>query len=147
MTQPSWWQRNWKWFVPTGCATIVVLFGAFAATVFFFASSMMTSSDAYADALAAIRTHPDVIEAIGTPIEPDGFTGGSIKTTPSSGNADLRIPVAGPKGKATIYVVATKSAGEWAMRTLVVELEDGTRINLLGGESDPGDPAADDPDA
>jgi hypothetical protein len=143
MENPTWWQRNWKWFVPTGCLTIALLAGGLVATIFFFATSMMQSSDAYANAMAAARSHPEVVAAIGTPIEPDGFTGGSINTSPTSGKADLSIPVAGPKGKATVYVVAEKRTGEWRMRELVVQLENGTRIDLLDDE----DPAADEPDA
>jgi len=27
----NWWTRNWKWFVPTGCLTILALFLVFVA--------------------------------------------------------------------------------------------------------------------
>jgi hypothetical protein len=40
-----------------------------------------------------------------------------------SGDADLTIPISGPKGKGTIYAVATKSAGEWTYSKLVVKID------------------------
>ena len=48
-----------------------------------------------------------------------------------SGNADLTIPISGPKGKGTLYVVATKSAGEWTYSKLVVKIDStGETIDL-----------------
>jgi len=134
MSEPSWWQRNWKWFVPAGCGTLVLLFAVMVGSIFWFATSMMRSSEAYAQAFAAATTHPAVVEALGTPIEPDGFTGGSIETTPSSGNADLKIPIAGPRGNATVYVVAVKQTGRWIMKELVVDLPGGDRVDLLADD-------------
>ena len=136
MNEPSWWQRNWKWFVPVGCGTLVLMFAIFVASVFFMATSMMTSSEAYAKAMAAVQAHPAVASALGEPIEVDGFVGGSIDTTPSSGKADLSIPVAGPRGKGTVYAVARKHTGEWTLRELVIELSTGERIDLLADAAD-----------
>jgi hypothetical protein len=31
---PNWWSRNWKWFVPVGCLSLILLFCAFIAVVF-----------------------------------------------------------------------------------------------------------------
>ncbi|MBN1449001.1 MAG: hypothetical protein JXA28_13810, partial [Bacteroidetes bacterium] len=46
--------------------------------------------------------------------------------------ADISIPISGPRGEATIYAVARKSAGKWTYQSLAVEIE-GTAesINLL----------------
>jgi len=32
----NWWSRNWKWFVPTGCLTLILLFSLFLALIFTF---------------------------------------------------------------------------------------------------------------
>ena len=42
------------------------------------------------------------------------------------------IPISGPKGKGTIYFVASKFAGEWTFSKLIVEVEKtGERIDLI----------------
>ncbi|CAD5343311.1 hypothetical protein FLA105535_03309 [Flavobacterium bizetiae] len=108
----SWWERNWKWFVPTGCVSILLIFVVFIASIFFGVTSMMTNSDAYKGAMIEAQKNKQVIEKLGSPIEDDGMTSGSINTTNDSGNCDLQIPIKGPKGKATLFVVAQKK-GTW----------------------------------
>ncbi len=43
----------------------------------------------------------------------------------ASGQADIAIPISGPKGKATIYAVATKSGGKWTYSKLTVQVVGG----------------------
>jgi hypothetical protein len=61
---------------------------------------------------------------------------GNINVNGSSGHADLAIPVSGPEGSGTIYVVASKSAaGQWTILRLVVEVkETNERIDLLAND-------------
>jgi hypothetical protein len=128
----SWWSRNWKWFVPVGCLSAIVLVVAFVAVIVVFVFSIMKSSDVYKEALAAATTNEIVIEALGTPIEPGLVISGNINVSGSSGDADIAIPISGPLGEATIYAVAAKSAGEWEYSMLVVQLEEtGEQIDLL----------------
>jgi hypothetical protein len=116
----SWWERNWKWFVPTGCVSILLIFVVFIATIFFGVTSMMTNSDAYKGAMTEVQKNKLVIEKLGTPIEDDGMTSGSINTTNNdSGNCNLQIPIKGPKGKATLFVVAEKK-GTWKYSEMTV---------------------------
>ena len=43
------------------------------------------------------------------------------------------MPLKGPQGKATLYVVAEKSAGRWSYEVLELEVEaTGERIDLSG---------------
>ncbi len=128
---PSWWSRNWKWFVPVGCLSMILLFCAFIAVVFTAASGMMKSSDAYKAGLARAQASAAVTEALGSPIAPGWFTSGSVNLTGGSGEAHLEIPISGPKGKGTVYVEGTKSAGEWTYSKLeVVIAASGARIDL-----------------
>ncbi|MBF4483989.1 cytochrome c oxidase assembly factor Coa1 family protein [Flavobacterium sp. CSZ] len=116
----SWWERNWKWFVPTGCVSILLIFVVFIASIFFGVTSMMTNSDAYKGAMTEVQKNKLVIEKLGTPIEDDGMTSGSINTTNNdSGNCNLQIPIKGPKGKATLFVVAEKK-GTWKYSGMTV---------------------------
>lgn len=129
----GWLGRNWTWFVPAGCLSIIVLvLGGFALLVVS-AFGIMKSSDAYKDAMARVTADTAVQAALGTPIEAGRFVTGNINVNGPSGQANLSIPVSGPKGKAKVQVVATKSAGKWMFSTLVVETEGtGERIDLLG---------------
>jgi cytochrome oxidase complex assembly protein 1 len=135
MEQPqkkSWWSRNWKWFVPIGCLGLLVIgvgvIVLFVSIIF----GALKSSDAYTQALAKARANPAVISELGQPIEPGWLVSGSVNVSGPSGNADLSIPVSGPKKSGTIYVVARKSAGEWQFNRLEVDVEGrGSRINLL----------------
>ncbi len=134
MPQPSWWNRNWKWFVPTGCLFIVVLTIASVAALTSFVFGMMKSSDAYGHAMTTARANPAVVEALGSPITEGFFVSGEVNVNGASGKADLAIPVTGPKASGTIFVDARKSAGEWQYTTLVVEVEPGKeRIDLIDG--------------
>ncbi len=129
---PNWWSRNWKWFVPTLCLLLLLAFCAFIGLIFFGVTSMMKSSDAYQMAVYETRNSPDVISKIGEPIVEGFFTTGSINTNGGSGSADMAIPISGPKGEATVYASATKSAGKWKFSDLVVEIENTQdRIDLL----------------
>lgn len=128
----NWWSRNWKWLVPSGCLTILLLFAVFIFAIISFAFGIMKSTDVYKDALAQVRADPAVIEALGSPIKDGMILSGSTNVNGASGKADLAIPISGPKGKGTIYVVAEKSAGLWNYSILAVEIsETKKRIDLL----------------
>jgi hypothetical protein len=121
----NWWQRNWKWFVPTGCLTFIALGVLFVVCIVFFVFSVLKSSDAYKTAVARAKNDERVIAALGTPIREGMFASGKANVNGPSGEADLAIPISGPKGKATIYAVATKSAGTWTFSKLAVQVEGG----------------------
>src|SRR6266513_5326964 len=128
----NWWTRNWKWFVPTGCLTIVVLFVAFVGSIVMIVFSAMKSTDPYKDAFAKAKMHPAVIEALGSPIKEGFFVSGNTNVNGAAGEADLAIPISGPKGKGTIYVKAAKSLGRWNYSGLIVEIEKThQRLDLL----------------
>jgi len=130
--RPNWWKRNWKWFVPLGCLSIAVLFVVFVGSVALIVFSAVKSTDVYKDALARAKAHPAVTEALGSPIQEGFLVSGNTNVNGASGEANLSIPVAGPKGKGTIYLAATKSLGRWNYSGLVLEIAaTHQRIDLL----------------
>ena len=133
----NWWQRNWKWFVPTGCLTLIALAVMFVVCIVFFVFSVMKSSDAYKLAVARAKSDQRVVAALGAPISEGLFTSGKTNVNGPSGEADIGIPISGPKGKATIYAVATKSEGTWSFSKLNVKINaTGETIDLNeGGET------------
>jgi hypothetical protein len=133
-TRPNWWKRNWKWFVPLGCFSIAVLFVIFIGSIALIVFIAIKSTDVYKDALARAKANSAVIEAVGSPITEGFLVSGNTNVNGASGEANLSIPISGPKGKATIYVAATKSLGQWNYSGLVAEIEKThQRINLLQG--------------
>ncbi|OMQ13684.1 cytochrome c oxidase assembly factor Coa1 family protein [[Flexibacter] sp. ATCC 35103] len=128
----SWWERNWKWLVPTGCVSILLIFVLFIAGIFFGVTSMMTNSDVYKGTMNEVQHNQLVIEKLGTPIEDDGMTSGSINTTNNDrGNCNLQIPIKGPKGQAIVFVVAEKK-GVWKYSEMTVFIKaTKEEINLL----------------
>jgi hypothetical protein len=123
-----------KWVVLGcgGCALLVVLLAAFVAAVLGIAFTAVKSSDAYRTAVERASEHPLVIDALGEPIEDGLLVTGSVNVSGSSGEASLAIPISGPKGRATVYVEAQKSAGEWHFQVLEVEIAGRSgRIDLL----------------
>jgi cytochrome oxidase complex assembly protein 1 len=136
--QPSWWNRNWKWALPVGCLVLLLpplLLTGFVGGILAIVFGSIKSTDIYEEALARARAHPAVIEALGEPVEDRWWMSGQINTSGPSGSADIAIPLRGPKGKATVYAVASKSAGRWEYHTLEVEVEGRPeRIDLLAAE-------------
>jgi len=81
-------------------------------------------------ALDRAKNDQRVVAALGTPIRDGMVPSGNTKVSGSSGEADLAIPISGPKGKATINVIGTKSAGEWTFSKLSVQVDGGEAIDL-----------------
>lgn len=118
--------------------TMILLAIGFFALIFVLVFSAMKSSDAYKEALQRAQTNPAVIEALGTPIKDGMFVSGNTKVENGVGEADLSIPITGPKGSGTIYAVATKSGGNWTYTKLEVEIKGRSeRIDLLPAEPAP----------
>jgi len=127
--RPGWWSRNWKWFLPTGCCLgsllgivlAIAIFGAGIIGLVSGISKVLKSSEPYQAAVAQARANDKVTSALGTPIE-EGFPMGSVNTNNDAGDADLKIPISGPKGKGTIFVVATRSSGKWTYSKMSVTI-------------------------
>ncbi|WP_203323218.1 cytochrome c oxidase assembly factor Coa1 family protein [Pseudoxanthomonas beigongshangi] len=136
---PNWWSRNWKWFVPTLVVTGMALVAAFILAIMSFVFSMMKSSEPYQTGLSRARADAAVVAALGEPITPGYFVQGNIDGSAASGEANLAIPLKGSRGAATLYVEASKRAGEWQYETLVVALDGGQRIDLRDEDDDAGE--------
>jgi hypothetical protein len=105
-----------------------------------FVFGMMKSSEPYQHAVALASHDARVSAQLGAPITPGWFASGSINVSGSGGDAEMAIPLKGPAGHGTVYVVAKKSAGEWRYQRLEVEIEGAPgRVNLLPSPPEPED--------
>jgi len=129
----SWWKRNWKWVVPTGgCLTIIILFIILAGAAVFGITKAFSGTEPYQESIAKTQNNEQVIELLGEPIETDGIMQGSINFSNNDGSANIRIPIKGPKGEGTIYVVGEKLDGIWNYSELEVRIDQNNEtINLL----------------
>jgi hypothetical protein len=119
------WKRNLGIAVGFAAVLMVVLF------------VILGDSDVSRMAIAAAESNPIVRERLGEPVQRGFFTSGTIEISGSSGHADLSIPVSGPRGKATIYAVAKKSAGLWKFESLDIAFhQTSERMTLLNEEAD-----------
>lgn len=130
--QKGWFGRNWKWFIPTGCLSIILIVVACVGAVVYFALGSIKSSYIYQEALNKAKSNSAVVSQLGEPIEAGWQISGNINVNGESGNADVKIPVSGPKKSGAIYATAIKKQGKWDFSALELEIEgEAKRINLL----------------
>jgi hypothetical protein len=124
----NWLGRNWKRLL----AAVFVCGIVFVVGIFALIMSAMRSSDVVKEAVARARSNAVLAQRLGAPIGEGWFVGGSINVSPGSGDADLSVPISGPKGKGTVYVTAQKTAGTWAYSLMVATVEGSSeKIDLL----------------
>ncbi len=131
--QKNWFGRNWKWAVPSlGCLTIIIVIIALAATMVTKVTGLFKDSAPYAVGMETLLKNELVIEKLGEPIEAKGMFQGNIVYSNDDGSADIKIPVKGPKGEATLLVIAEMKNDVWTYQTMEVTFNDSdVIINLL----------------
>ncbi len=129
-TQRGWLARNWKWLLATlFLGGLVLMFGFFALIM-----GAIRSSDVAKASVATAQSNRQVVQQLGAPIEEGWLLSGSVNVSNASGDADLSVPISGPKGKGTVYVTARKSAGRWHYSVMQVAIDGSDeRIDLLAG--------------
>lgn len=124
----GWLGRNWKRLL----AAVFLCGVVFVVGIFTLIMSAMRSSDVAKEAFARAQSNAVVAQRLGAPISEGWFVGGSINVSPGSGDADLSVPISGPKGKGTVYVTAQKTAGTWAYSLMLATVEGSNdKIDLL----------------
>jgi hypothetical protein len=124
----GWFSRNWKWFVPTLLIVFLVLPVALLASIF----AAMKNLDVAKESLLRAQKNALVVQKLGTPIAEGWLVSGSFNISPTSGDADLAVPISGPKGQGKIYVTAQKRAGLWSYSVMEAAIDGSDqRINLL----------------
>jgi hypothetical protein len=120
-----------------GCLVLALVGAAFGLGLAGLIFTGLKTSGPYAQALELARQSHEVVEALGEPIEAGWLASGSVHITGSSGEAELSIPIHGPRNRGTIHVIAEKRAGQWEFELLEVEVEgQSERIDLLSPEPD-----------
>src|SRR4051812_428590 len=119
-----------KWLF-IGCGGGLVLMVALVCGILALAFGALRNAEVVRMAVTRASANPEVRAALGTPLKTGWMVSGSINVSGPSGNADMSVPVSGPKGSGTIYLVARKSAGQWTFQQLEVAVgERPERIRL-----------------
>ena len=130
---PSWFSRNWPWFVPVGCVGTLALFAVFGVGIAMTVFGTMKNSEPYTTALTRARANPRVVAALGTPIKESFYVLGRINEGTRSGSTSLVIPISGPKAKGRLFVNGVETNGEWKYLIMYVRVRGSTKnIDLLG---------------
>jgi hypothetical protein len=85
--------------------------------------SFMRSSDVCKEAVAKAQESSRVQFALGEPIVQGMWMSGNISTVNDRGQANITIPISGPKGSGSIHAVATKANGVWTFSVLTVRVD------------------------
>jgi hypothetical protein len=132
--QRTWWQRNWKWVVATAAIAAFLLFALFVGGVLWLARAAMQNNDVHRTAMERVSRSAEATALLGEPIEAGFLSSGSIKVDGRSGDADLAIPVSGPRGEGTVSVIARKKGGAWYFDELEFRPAGGDAIDLRSQE-------------
>lgn len=111
-----------------GCGIAVACGVMFVIGIFAVVFFSLGHSDAATQSFARARDSKAVQARLGTPIEKGTMTSGSINVNGSQGNANVTIPISGPKGKGSIHAVAHKENGKWIFTVLTVSIEGSSMV-------------------
>lgn len=123
---PGWFGRNWKWFVPVGCVTVLLLAVGVAAVIGYGVLGMYENSSLAVpkrDALAAAQASPAVKQALGEPMEMGFMMSGTISVNDDRGQADVSYPIHGPRGKGRVKLVGELEDGRWVYSVLEAQIQ------------------------
>jgi hypothetical protein len=118
--QKSWLEQHPRWKIPLGCLTLIFLIGVFVTALLTIITTSFRSSDVYKQAMAKATEDLQVREQIGEPVQSAWILRGQLHVNGRSGDADLSIPISGPRGEGLIRAVAYKTEGVWRFTYLQV---------------------------
>ncbi len=103
----------------------------FIGTLFLFLRNSGFKAAAANPAIYQAQTDARVVALLGIPIQPGWPIRGKLSTRKGFGNADLRIPLSGPRGKGLLLEWAQLQRGKWHICSLVFNSATGGQINLV----------------
>jgi hypothetical protein len=137
----SFWTNPWTCGVAGCCLGCVLIPVIFVAAVGGGAYWMMARSGALGvrdEAIARARAHPQVVEALGEPMEVGWLRDSSIHIDDDFGRARFSLPLSGPLGSGRLHVEAERRDDDWEIQTMELDVEGRAEpIDLLAGEPPP----------
>lgn len=122
MTHRIMTRRDWRAIAP--CLLLLVACDAEFSSAYF-------RGEPTRSAYARLQAHADAQRALGTPMTIAFASNGQVSGDRDSGTANESIAVAGPRGRGTLHVEATKRAGQWKIEALALQRPGQPDIDLL----------------
>jgi hypothetical protein len=128
--------RFGMWLIPLGCLAVLLVCGGMVTIVGTMIFSMLRNAEPCQEAVRRAEGNTVVVDALGTPIKQGWVVRGSIVMQNNDGQANLEVPIWGPKGRGTVHVVASRRGGVWFYSEMDVAIEGRTEhVNLLPGST------------
>lgn len=129
-----WWKRNWRWFVPALGCLFPLLVGILCVSLLLAGlTTALRRAPLYQEALRRAQNDPEVVRLLGQPITPRGRLKGSMTQRRNGVEAaEMTVPLAGPRGRATLRLAGNQAGERLSYAALTVTPErGGARIDLL----------------
>ena len=95
----------------------------------------LLKGEAYQLSLEELKESPLIAEYYGEPLQPSWYVLGKVNLNGDGGFAAREYKVEGPLSSGTVYVYATRSAGEWDLvKVMVASQSDGDEISVVDEE-------------
>ena len=118
-------------FIGCGCVLVMILSLGGCVTLTFGLFYLIKTTEPYQYGLEQAQQHPEVIQILGEPITDGWWISGNIETNNSSGTADISIPLGGPRGNGTLFVIGDKEAGKWTYSRIRFQADSGEEVELI----------------
>lgn len=128
MENQNWWQRNWKWVIPT-LGFFLILMGLLFTTDI--DENVSDIAKAYADpqlvenALIKAQTNKEVQQLLGTlySIDKMAIFEGNVKYSNNNTSVDISVRVKGDKGKGRIRIIAERIGEVWEYKKISIGIK------------------------
>ncbi|XP_032340171.1 cytochrome c oxidase assembly factor 1 homolog isoform X1 [Camelus ferus] len=109
------------------------------ALLYYLIQKTFSRASYYQLALEQLRSHPEALEALGTPLQVHHLRLTDKDNFVDIADAKLKIPVSGPRAEGHLYVNSSRDAPfkRWNLQEVFLELKDGQQIPVFkpGGEN------------
>jgi hypothetical protein len=135
-------RRRRRVLIASSVVWVVILLVAVLAWQWLAGMERLRRSQVYAEAVGRVGSHPQVLAALGQPVEAGWWVRGEFEAAEARGRAWLALPLAGPEGRGRLAAEARRQGDVWRFDRLEVALPDGTVVDLLAAPPPPDAPAA-----
>ncbi|XP_008701715.1 cytochrome c oxidase assembly factor 1 homolog isoform X2 [Ursus maritimus] len=110
-----------------------VVAGGSCAVTYYLIQKAFTKTSYYQLALEQLHSHPEALEALGAPLNVHCLHLIDRANFVDIVNAQLKIPVSGPKAEGHLHVSSSRDAPfqRWRLQEVFLKLEDGQQIPLF----------------
>lgn len=130
IVEKSWWERNWKWFLPTSIVLISLVLGILFTSAI--DGNLTDIAQAYSEqslyekAVEKAKTNTRVLEVLGTiePIDQLAILEGNVMYSNNNKAVAVSVRIKGTKGKGKMDIAAVKNGKEWEYKKISIRIKD-----------------------